>query len=68
MPNEALLSLQAGFARNPPVLQRFAPYLKDVQVLSGTGSLGEGMLMAQAYGAMLEILPLSLLPSAPRKA
>lgn len=40
-----------GFARNPQVLQRFAPYLKDVQVLSGTGSLGEGMLMAQAYGA-----------------
>ena len=40
-----------GFARNPEVLQRFAPYLKDVQVLSGTGSLGEGMLMAQAYGA-----------------
>lgn len=40
-----------GFARNPEVLQRFAPYLRDVQVLSGTGSLGEGMLMAQAYGA-----------------
>ncbi len=48
---KAVILTSGGFSRNPDVLKRFNPYLKEVQVLSGSGSMGEGLLMAQAYGA-----------------
>ncbi len=49
--NNAVIITSGGFARNPEVLRRFNPYLKEVEVVAGAGSLGDGLLMAQAYGA-----------------
>ena len=40
-----------GFARNPELCAKYNPAIKGVQAISGAGTTGDGLLMAQAYGA-----------------
>lgn len=40
-----------GFSRNPKMLKKYAPLLENAAVIAGTGTQGDGILMAQAYGA-----------------
>lgn len=40
-----------GFSRNPKMLKKYAPLLENAAVIAGLGTQGEGILMAQAYGA-----------------
>ena len=40
-----------GFARSPKVLKKFNPYLTNCDVLSASGSTGDGLLMALELGA-----------------
>ena len=40
-----------GFARSKKVLQKFNPYLTNCDVLSASGSTGDGLLMALELGA-----------------
>lgn len=40
-----------GFSRNPQMLKKYAPLLENAAVIAGLGTQGDGILMAQAYGA-----------------
>ena len=40
-----------GFARNSELCAKYNPAIKGVQAISGAGTTGDGILMAQAYGA-----------------
>ena len=40
-----------GFSRNPKMLKKYAPLLENAAVIAGLGTQGDGILMAQAYGA-----------------
>lgn len=40
-----------GFSRNPKMLKKYAPLLENAAVIAGIGTQGDGILMAQAYGA-----------------
>ncbi len=40
-----------GFSRNPQMLKKYAPLLEKAAVIAGLGTQGDGILMAQAYGA-----------------
>ncbi len=40
-----------GFSRNPQMLKKYAPLLENAAVIAGAGTHGDGILMAQAYGA-----------------
>lgn len=40
-----------GFSRNPQMLKKYAPQLENAAVIAGLGTQGDGILMAQAYGA-----------------
>ncbi len=40
-----------GFSRNPQMLKKYAPLLENAAVIAGAGTQGDGILMAQAYGA-----------------
>lgn len=40
-----------GFSRNPDLLAKYAPPMKYAAVIAGAGTQGDGILMAQAYGA-----------------
>lgn len=40
-----------GFSRNPQMLKKYAPQLEKAAVIAGLGTQGDGILMAQAYGA-----------------
>ena len=40
-----------GFSRNPKMLKKYAPQLEHAAVIAGLGTQGDGILMAQAYGA-----------------
>lgn len=40
-----------GFSRNPQMLKKYAPQLEHAAVIAGLGTKGDGILMAQAYGA-----------------
>lgn len=40
-----------GFSRNPQLLKKYAPQLEHAAVIAGLGTQGDGILMAQAYGA-----------------
>lgn len=46
-----VLLASGGFARSPALLKRYAPNLHDIEILSAVGNTGDGLLMAQAYGA-----------------
>ena len=41
-----------GFARSPKVLKKFNPYLTNCDVLSASGSTGDGLLMALELGVL----------------
>lgn len=40
-----------GFSRNPALLKKYAPLMTTASVIAGAGTQGDGLLMAQAYGA-----------------
>ena len=40
-----------GFSRNPALIKKYAPLLSTAAVIAGAGTQGDGVLMAQAYGA-----------------
>ena len=40
-----------GFSRNPSLIKKYAPLLSTAAVIAGAGTQGDGLLMAQAYGA-----------------
>ena len=40
-----------GFSRNPALLKKYAPLMTTASVIAGAGTHGDGLLMAQAYGA-----------------
>lgn len=40
-----------GFSRNPELLKKYAPQLENAAVIAGLGTQGDGIKMAQAYGA-----------------
>lgn len=40
-----------GFSRNPELLKKYAPQLEHAAVIAGLGTQGDGIKMAQAYGA-----------------
>lgn len=46
-----VLLANGGFSRNPVLLGKYAPPMRYAAVIAGAGTAGDGMLMAQAYGA-----------------
>ena len=46
-----VLLATGGFARNPKLLAKYSPGSKDAVAISGGGTTGDGLLMAQEYGA-----------------
>lgn len=46
-----------GFSRSPKLLKKYAPLLENAGVIAGVGTQGDGILMAQAYGADLVDTP-----------
>ena len=48
---KAVLIASGGFARNPKLLEKFVPPMAKADAEGGLGNTGDGMLMAQAYGA-----------------
>ena len=46
-----VLLANGGFSRNPALLGKYAPPMRYAAVIAGAGTQGDGMLMAQAYGA-----------------
>lgn len=48
---KAVLLTSGGFARNPKLLEKYVPLMAKVTPEGGVGNTGDGLLMAQAYGA-----------------
>ena len=48
---KGVLIASGGFSRNPALLQKYNPLMASVDAEGGIGNTGDGMLMAQAYGA-----------------
>ena len=49
----AVIIASGGFARNPDLLERYAPQYAEAVFVAGAGSQGDGLLMAEALGADL---------------
>lgn len=49
--NKGVLLASGGFNRNPELLKKYAPPMAKAAVIAGVGTTGDGLLMAQAYGA-----------------
>lgn len=49
--NKGVILCAGGFSRNPTMLKKYAPQLEKAAVIAGLGTQGDGILMAQAYGA-----------------
>lgn len=48
---KGVLLATGGFTRNPKLLAKFNPLMMKTEPEGGIGNTGDGMLMAQAYGA-----------------
>lgn len=48
---QGVILCAGGFSRNPEMLKKYAPQLENAAVIAGLGTQGDGILMAQAYGA-----------------
>ena len=48
---KGVIIASGGFARNKELLKKYAPPMAKADAMSGLGSTGDGLLMAQAYGA-----------------
>lgn len=46
-----------GFSRNKKLLEKYVPRMANANAISGGGSQGDGLLMAQAYGADVADMP-----------
>lgn len=46
-----VLITTGGFARNPELLAKYSPKSKNAAAISGVGTTGDGLLIAQEYGA-----------------
>ena len=46
-----------GFSRNKELLGKYVPRMANANAISGGGSQGDGLLMAQAYGADVADMP-----------
>jgi fumarate reductase flavoprotein subunit len=49
----AVIIASGGFAKNPDLLERYAPQYAEAVFVAGAGSQGDGLLMAEALGADL---------------
>jgi fumarate reductase flavoprotein subunit len=49
--NKGVIIATGGFARNPRLLAKYNPLMSAVGSEGGLGNTGDGLLMAQAYGA-----------------
>ena len=50
---QAVIVASGGFAKNPALLERYAPHYAEAVFVAGAGSQGDGLRMAQALGADL---------------
>ncbi len=48
---KGVLLASGGFSRNPKLLEKYNPLMATVDPEGGIGNTGDGLLMAQAYGA-----------------
>lgn len=48
---KGVLIASGGFTRNPKLLEKYNPLMMKTEPEGGMGNTGDGMLMAQAYGA-----------------
>ncbi len=48
---KGVLIASGGFSRNPALLKKYNPLMASVDPEGGAGNTGDGLLMAQAYGA-----------------
>lgn len=46
-----------GFSRNKKLLEKYVPRMANANAISGGGSNGDGLIMAQAYGADVADMP-----------
>jgi len=49
----AVIIVSGGFARNPDLMEQYAPHYAEAVFVAGAGSQGDGLRMAQALGADL---------------
>jgi fumarate reductase flavoprotein subunit len=50
---KAVIIASGGFAKNPELLDRYAPHYAEAVIVAGAGSQGDGLSMATALGAEL---------------
>jgi fumarate reductase flavoprotein subunit len=51
--SKAVIIASGGFAKNPELLDRYAPHYAEAVIVAGAGSQGDGLRMATALGADL---------------
>lgn len=55
--NKGVILAAGGFSRNPQLLAKFNPIMAKADAIAGAGTQGDGLLMAQAYGADVADMP-----------
>lgn len=55
--NKGVILAAGGFSRNPQLLAKFNPIMAKADAIAGAGTQGDGILMAQAYGADVADMP-----------
>jgi len=55
--NLGVILASGGFSRNKKLLAKYVPRMANANAISGGGSQGDGLLMAQAYGADVADMP-----------